>query len=46
MPNDLATVYQQAGTPAVIADHYGVPRHTAQGWIRRLKATTAVPDAS
>jgi outer membrane biosynthesis protein TonB len=41
MPEDLAAVYQQVGTPAAIAEHYGVPRHTAQGWIRRVKATNA-----
>jgi hypothetical protein len=39
MPEDITAVYQQAGTAAAIADHYGVPRHTAQGWIRRMKAT-------
>jgi len=38
MPEDFAAVYRQASTPAAIADHYGVPRHTAQGWIRRTKA--------
>ena len=38
-PEDITAVYQQAGTAAAIADHYGVPRHTAQGWIRRMKAT-------
>lgn len=41
MPEDLATVYRQAGTSAAIAEHYGVPRHTAQGWLRRLGRTTA-----
>jgi transposase len=34
-------VYRQANTAAAIADHYGVPRHTAQGWIRRAKASAA-----
>jgi pyruvate/2-oxoglutarate dehydrogenase complex dihydrolipoamide acyltransferase (E2) component len=41
MPEDFTAVYQQAGTAAAIADHYGVPRHTAQGWIRRVKSTNA-----
>lgn len=42
-PEDLAEVYQQAGTAAAVADHYGVPRHTAHGWIRTLRrnSTTA-----
>jgi hypothetical protein len=37
MPADFATVYQQAGGAAAVADHYDVPRHTANGWIRRLR---------
>jgi hypothetical protein len=41
MPEDFAAVYQQTSAPAAIADHYGVPSHTVQGWIRRVKATTA-----
>ncbi|MEV8517342.1 hypothetical protein [Dactylosporangium sp. NPDC051484] len=41
MPDDFAAVYQQASTSAAIADHYGVPRYTAQGWIRRIRATVA-----
>lgn len=39
MPEDFGDVYRQASTAAAIVDHYGVPRHTAQGWIRRFKAT-------
>ena len=42
MPQDFAAVYGQGSTAAAIADHYGVPRHTAQGWIRRVKTTKAV----
>jgi len=38
MPEDFSTVYAQSSSPAAIAEHYGVPRHTAQGWIRRIKA--------
>jgi hypothetical protein len=41
MPADFASVYRQTSMPAAIADHYGVPRHTAQGWIRRQKAINA-----
>ncbi|GIF02130.1 hypothetical protein Ari01nite_95940 [Paractinoplanes rishiriensis] len=37
MPDDFAAVYRQAGATAAIADHYGVPRHTAQGWVSRYK---------
>jgi hypothetical protein len=46
MPEDFTAVYQQASTPAAIADHYGVPRHTAHGWIRRAKATNAATTGS
>jgi hypothetical protein len=36
MPDDFAAVFRQAGGGATaIADHYKVPRHTANGWIRR-----------
>jgi hypothetical protein len=41
MPDDFAAVYRQAGGAAAIADHYGVPRYTAQGWIGRHKKQEA-----
>ncbi|MER7894465.1 hypothetical protein ABTX15_32170 [Micromonospora sp. NPDC094482] len=40
-PSDLESVYQQAGGVAALADHYDVPRHTAQGWIRTLRRRQA-----
>ena len=40
-PDDFAAVYRQAGTTAAIADHYGVPRYTAQGWVGRHKKQDA-----
>ena len=39
-PDDLAAVLQQVGTVAGVADHYQVPRYTAQGWVGRLRATS------
>lgn len=42
-PSDLETVYQQAGSASAIADHYDVPQHTAQGWIRTLRRRQASP---
>ncbi|MGS2620112.1 hypothetical protein ACVCAH_37465 [Micromonospora sp. LZ34] len=42
-PGDLESVYQQAGSVAAVADHYNVPRHTAQGWIRTLRRRQASP---
>jgi hypothetical protein len=43
-PEDLGTVFQQVGTVAGIADHYNVPRHTAQGWVRTLRRKQTVPN--
>jgi hypothetical protein len=36
MPEDFAAVYRDAGSAAAVAEHYGVPKHTAYSWIRRL----------
>jgi hypothetical protein len=33
----LQAVYEHAGTVTGVAKHYGVPRHTAQGWMARLR---------
>jgi outer membrane biosynthesis protein TonB len=38
-PDDLAEIFEQVETVAGIAEHYGVPRYTAQGWVNRLRAT-------
>ncbi|WP_156623849.1 hypothetical protein [Mycobacterium sp. 852002-40037_SCH5390672] len=42
MPNvvELESVYNQIGTVTGVAKHYGVPRHTAQGWMARLRKLT------
>ncbi len=37
MPDDLAATYEQMGSITALAAHYGVPRHTAQGWMNRLR---------
>ena len=37
MPDDLAAVYAKSDSVTAVARHYGVPRHTAQGWIGRLR---------
>jgi hypothetical protein len=41
-PDDLPEVYAQSGSVTVVARHYGVPRHTAQGWVGRLRSQGAV----
>jgi hypothetical protein len=43
-PEDLDMVFQQVGTVAGVADHYNVPRHTAQGWVRTLRRKQTVPN--
>ncbi|WP_432832693.1 hypothetical protein [Dactylosporangium sp. CA-092794] len=37
MPDDLAEVYEQTQSVSAVAQHYDVPRHTAQGWMNRLR---------
>ncbi|WP_330186426.1 hypothetical protein KZZ52_27755 [Dactylosporangium sp. AC04546] len=37
MPDDLAEVYEQTRSVTAVAKHFGVPRHTAQGWMNRLR---------
>jgi hypothetical protein len=43
MPDDLATVYRRAGSTSTVAEHYQVPRHTVNGWLRRLREQGAIP---
>jgi hypothetical protein len=42
-PDDLAQAFQQAGGVTAVARHYGVPRHTAQSWVRRLRQQGVIP---
>jgi hypothetical protein len=35
--DDVLSAYQQAGTISGLAEHFGVPRHTANSWARRLR---------
>jgi hypothetical protein len=43
MPEDLAAVFKRIGGAAAVAEHYAVPRHTVQGWLRRLRAEGVLP---
>lgn len=36
-PEKVLAVYGQTGTITALAEHFGVPRHTAQGWAGRLR---------
>jgi hypothetical protein len=40
-PSVLAAVYQETHSIAGVADRFGVPTHTAQGWISRLRQKSA-----
>jgi hypothetical protein len=37
LPDDLLAVFARIGSVTGLAAHYGVPRHTAQGWINRTR---------
>jgi hypothetical protein len=34
---EVLAAYQDSGSITKLAEHYGVPRHTANGWARRLR---------
>lgn len=40
---EVRAVYEAAGTVTGVAEHYGVPRHTAKGWIGRLRKLNGKP---
>jgi hypothetical protein len=42
-PADLVEVFDQLGGVTAVARHYGVPRHTAQSWVRRLRNEGQLP---
>jgi hypothetical protein len=44
-PSDLAVVYWREGTIAKVANHYSVPRHIAQRWIKLLRQGGTVPNS-
>jgi hypothetical protein len=42
-PEDLVEVFNDLGGVTAVARHYGVPRHTAQSWVRRLRNEGQLP---
>jgi transposase len=40
---ELKATYLQSRTITGVAAHYGVPTHTAQGWISRLRRKGVIP---
>ncbi|WUA09368.1 hypothetical protein OG225_06670 [Nocardia sp. NBC_01377] len=43
--SELRAAYENLGTVTAVAKHYGVPRHTAQGWMGRLRKLDQPVDA-
>jgi hypothetical protein len=43
---ELEAAYAEAGSIAGVAEHFGVPVHTAQGWISRLRRKNAAEAAN
>jgi hypothetical protein len=35
--DEVVAAWQQSGSVSALAQHFGVPRHTATGWLRRLR---------
>jgi hypothetical protein len=36
--DEVLAAYREVGTVSGLADFFGVPRHTVQGWARRLRS--------
>jgi transposase-like protein len=36
-PDIVLDAYRQVGGTTALARHFGVPRHTASSWLRRLR---------
>lgn len=45
-PAELKDIYLSSRTIIGVAQHYGVPTHTAQGWISRLRRKGVIPKGS
>ncbi|MBF6341381.1 hypothetical protein IU450_36705 [Nocardia abscessus] len=42
--DELRENFHKIGTVTGLARHYNVPRHTAQGWVGRLRKLTTAPE--
>jgi hypothetical protein len=40
----VLTVLEEVGTVTAMAQHFGVPRHTAQGWMQRIRRQSVEGD--
>jgi hypothetical protein len=39
--DELLATHAEVGGVTRLAEHYGVPRHTAQGWMSRARKATS-----
>jgi hypothetical protein len=44
--DDVVAAWQQSGSASAVAEHFGVPRHTATGWLRRLRSLGVIEGKS
>jgi hypothetical protein len=40
--DQVVAAWRQSGSASAVAEHFGVPRHTATGWLRRLRTMGAI----
>ena len=45
-PDEVVAAYRQSGGATALARHFGVPRHTANGWLRRLRGLGLIETTS
>ncbi|GIJ43241.1 hypothetical protein Val02_01270 [Virgisporangium aliadipatigenens] len=43
--DEVVAAWNETGKVSAVAEHFGVPRHTATGWLRRLRGLGVIPAA-
>jgi hypothetical protein len=41
--DEVVAAWGETGKVSALAEHFGVPRHTATGWLRRLRTLGVIP---
>jgi hypothetical protein len=44
--DEVVAAWRQSGSASAVAEHFGVPRHTATGWLRRLRSLGVIEASS
>lgn len=44
--DEVVAAWRESGSASQVAQHFGVPRHTATGWLRRLRSLGVIEPAS